>query len=58
MNFENVQQVGLTLVEVLAAVLYTGDLFMLYNGILRGSSFVEQSLELPSGQKMTILESR
>ena len=50
MNLENAQQVGLTWVEVLAAVLYTGDLFMLYNSILRGSSFVEQSLELPFGQ--------
>ena len=31
---------------------------MLYNSILRGSSFVEQSLELPLGQKIAILKSR
>ena len=42
MNLENVQQVGLTWVEVLAAVLYTGPLFVLYNCILRGLNFEKQ----------------
>ena len=58
MNLESVQQVGLTWVEVLAAVLFSSPLVVLYSGILRGLSFVEQSLELPFGQKMTILKSR
>ena len=57
MNLESVQQVGLTWVEVLAAVLFSSPLVVLYNGILRGLSFVEQSLEFPFGQKMTILKS-
>ena len=58
MNLENVQQVGLTWVEVLAAVLFSSPLVVLYSGILRGLSFVEQSdLDLPFGRKMTILKS-
>ena len=58
MNLESVQQVGLTWVEVLAAVLFSSPLVVLYSGILRGLSFVEQSLELSYAQKMTILKCR
>lgn len=32
-----VKQVGLTWLEILVVVLYTGPLFVLYNGILRGA---------------------
>lgn len=52
LELEVVKKVQLTWVEILAVVLYTGPLFVIYNGILRGSGFCgEVAAEVPFWSK-------